>query len=128
MASGLQKNSSVLAGESYDLPGVGGVVYRLLSPLLAPLRAALRPLGLPPRALGSTLGALLLIRSLRPRLQLPLLRSTVSPLALARTRRDEEKSRDESLYPQRETLGALTRSGYFGQVADSEQQQQQQQF
>ena len=108
-----KRTSSVLAGESYDLPGVGGVVNRLLSPLLAPLRAALRPLGLQPRALGSTLGALLLIRSLRPRLQLPLLRSTVSPLALARTRRDEKKSGDESLYPRQVTLGALTLSGYF---------------
>ena len=40
----------MLAGESHDLPGVGGVVNRLLSPLLAPPRAALRPLGLPTRA------------------------------------------------------------------------------
>ena len=104
----------MLAGEAYDLPGVGGVVNRLLSPLLAPLRAALRPLGLPFRAFGSTLGALLLIRSLRLRLPLPWLRSTLlSLLALTRTRRDEVKSGDESLYPRRETIGALTRSGYF---------------
>ena len=88
----------MLAGESHDLPGVCGVTQPLLSPLLAPLRAALRPLGLPPRALGSTLGALLLIRSLRLRLPLPLLRSTfLSLLALERTKRDEEKSGDESL-------------------------------
>ena len=99
---------SVLAGESHDLPGVGGVVNRVFSPLLAPLRAALRPLGSPPRALGSTLGTLLLIRSLR----LTLSRSTLlSLLALAGTRRNEEKSGDEAVYPRRETLGALTRSG-----------------
>ena len=124
-----KRTSSVLAGESYDLPGVGSVVNRLLSPLLAPLRAALRPLGLPPRALGSTLCALLLIRSLSLRLPLPfkLLCSTLLSLALARTRRDEEKSGDESLYL-RETLGALTGRDILRQVADSEQQQQQQQF
>ena len=99
----------MLAGKSYDLPGVSGVTQPLLSLLLAPLRAALRPLGLSPRALGSTLGALLLIRSLR----LTLLRSTLlTLLALARPRSDEEKSGDEALYPRRETLGALTRSGY----------------
>ena len=104
-----ERTSSVLAGESHDLPGVGGVVNRLLSPLLAPPRAALRPLGFPPRALGSTLGALLLIRSLR----LTLLRLTLlALLALARPRRDGEKSGDETLYPRRKTLGALTRSGY----------------
>ena len=34
------RTSSVLAGKSH-LPGVGGVVKRLLAPLLAPLRAAL---------------------------------------------------------------------------------------
>ena len=85
-----KRTSSVLAGESH-LPGVGGVVNRVFSPLLlAPPRAALRPLGLSPRALGSTLSALLLIRSLR----LTLLRSTLLSLALARTRRDEEISGD----------------------------------
>ena len=102
-----EMTSSVLAGKSHDLPGVSGVAQSLLSPLLAPLRAPLRSLGLPPQALDSTLGALLLIRSLRlTLLPLPLLRSTLlSLLALARTRRDEEKSGDESLYPRRETLG-----------------------
>ena len=96
MASDLRRTSSVLAGESHDLPGVGGVSLPLLAPLRTALRA-LRPLGLPPRALGSTLGALLLIRSLCLRLPLPLLRSTLlSLLALAvtnQTRRREIRGR-----------------------------------
>ena len=110
----------MLAGESHE-PGVCSVVIRVISPLLAPLRAALRSLDLPPRALGSTLGALLLILSLHLRLPLPLLRSTLlSLLALAVTRRNEEKSGDEALYPRRSTLGALTLSDILRQVADSE--------
>ena len=116
-----ERTSSVLAGESHDLPGVGGVVKRLLASLLAPLGAALR---LPwfnlniPRTGFDTLcpDADPLAAPKLPTSPLPLLHSTLLPLVLAPTRRDEleEKSGDysESLYP-RETLCALTLSGYF---------------
>ena len=85
--------------------------------LLALHPATLRPLNLTLRPLNSTLNALLPVCTLQlspPTSSLPLLCSTLLPLARASTRHDKEKSGDESLYPS-ETLGALTlsASGYF---------------
>ena len=74
------RTSSVLAGESH-LPGVGGVAQ----PLLAPLRAAIRPISLKPRALGSTLCDLpnRTLRLRPPTSSLPLSRPTLLSLLCA---------------------------------------------
>ena len=61
-------------------------------------------------------------RLLERNLVLVLLCLTLLPLALAPTRRDEEKSGDESLYP-RETLCALTLLGVKWLIVSTESQQ-----
>ena len=116
----------MLAGESDDLPGVGSVVNQLLSPLLAPLRTALRPLGLPLRALGSTLGALLLTPNI-------VAFDTFVSLGTGtnQTRRREIRGRI-TVSTTRNIWCPDTDQSHgrdvLRQVADSEQQQQQPQF